>query len=138
MNYSYVARTKRSIIFLMIIGVILAGASVWATIENKKANAVYEEIDATITEIQETGMAKNKEYHVFVDYYIGFRAFHHVEYGGYSSSMKKGDTITVLYNVDDPTKIKAPGSFNIPLVIGAGGLGSILYGVFWLQKNKED
>ena len=38
------------------------------------------------------------DYHVYIEYEINGKKFENVEYPGYSSSMKKGDTVEILYD----------------------------------------
>ena len=42
------------------------------------------------------------EYHVYVDYEVDGKKYENMEYPGYDSSMKDGDTVEIIYQSSDP------------------------------------
>ena len=112
---------------------------------NKPIPENYVETKATIIRIEEElsptyddidGFdATDYEYTVFVEYTYNGKTYSEKEYGRYDSSMKKGDTVTLYVNPDEPDDFMCEPVNNsilviigiVIVVVGIGGLGFTIY-----------
>lgn len=75
------------------------------------------------------------EHQVFVEYSYNGETYTEKEYGNYDSGMKKGDTVLVYLNPEDPGDFMSDPSGNfvfvivgiVVILVGAGGLGYSIY-----------
>ncbi len=96
--------------------------------------AAYDtEATGTIVDIVEryemTGDDNQLVHDVYIDYTAGGKSFEHVEYFGYNSKMKVGDTVHFFYMSEDPSQIASDNKESTPyfgLGIAVIGLGLLV------------
>lgn len=119
----------------LLTGIIMLGFSI---VVIALPDAEYAETTGTIVNIEEyrdmTSSNNDIMHRVFVDYTADGKDYKNAEYGSYSSSMEIGDEVTVLYNVDEPKQIQAPGFEKVPYIVGGVGIVVLLCGVVALIK----
>ena len=125
---------------LSIIGFIVLGLAlivICIIIIVKPDDRVFVETTGTIVNIVEeySSFDDSNNYQVFVDYSVDGKDYKNVEYGAYNSKMKVGDSVTILYNQDDPTDITSPGSDKVVYFVLAAGILSLLVGVGLILKR---
>lgn len=114
------------------IGVIITG---FMTYQNSKT---YLPATATIVNIEEewTGggdtEGSNYTYHVFINFTVDGKEYN-TELGEYNASMNEGDTIDIVYNPEDPTKVQTAGATTYIILFVIGILFEIA-GIFFLIK----
>ena len=126
---------------LIIVIMILAGAAfmafgVYSALQPEKATVT---VKAQIVDIQEEPDAVNDttEYHVFVDYTDADGKEHkNVEYPGYDSGMKVGDTIEIKYNAENPEELISSGKYvdYIFVAVGAAVVAFAVYNIIAVKK----
>lgn len=118
----------------LVIGIIFIVVSI--LLLSKNANTNYAEITGTIVDITEewnpTADVDEDQYdhHTFVDYTVDGKEYKHVELGQYSSTMKIGDKVDFLYNVDDPAEISSKGGKLFGIIGIVAGVLIIVIGIF--------
>lgn len=131
--------TGSSAVLLTVIGAAVVIVSLFAFANNLRSGKKYEETTGVIVSIDEfRGADDQYEYSVRVNYGANGMFFKDAEYGAYSSSMKVGDSVTVLYNPEDPSDIKAPGYKSVPLATGAIGAAALCAGLVMKDKKKKN
>ena len=70
------------------------------------------------------------DYHVYIEYEINGKKYENVEYPGYSSSMKKGDTVEILYDSTFPERISEKNITGNAVLFIIIGVVLILAGIF--------
>ena len=95
-----------------------------------------ERLSATAAIVRIDGGQHGEEidYTVYVDYEVNGQKYS-AAYPAYSSSMKVGDEVEVLYDPADPADITAPGSAAVPWVFLGAGIGVLLLGVVLFLRN---
>lgn len=117
----------------MLAGIIIGGTGIYMCTVPEKERSV---VSGTICEIIETydGTEENYNYETYVDYTVNGTEYKHIPYGAYSTGMKKGDTVEILYAADDPEDIQAPGAENIKYIVAAAGVIAFIAGLVMLIK----
>lgn len=92
-------------------------------------------VTGTIVRIEEYGQGEDLAHTVYVDYEVNGQKYSAAEYPSYSSSMKEGGEVEVLYDPADPADIEAPGSASVPYVLLGAGIVAILLGVVLFLRN---
>ena len=64
------------------------------------------------------------DYHVYVDYEVDGKEYKQMEYPGYNSSMKNGDTLEIIYQSSNPENFAEKNITGNALIIIA--IGSVL------------
>ena len=125
------------LVITLVVGVVLVGFSIAAL---SAPDVDYQTTTGTIVDIQEETDAEDfTSGQTYVDYTVDGKEYTHVEFGSYSSSMKLGDKVTVLYDPADPTHIQAEGTEFVPyvvLVVGILILLSIPVGFIWRKIRR--
>lgn len=88
------------------------------------------ETEAVISRIEEHG----DEHAVYVDYAVKGHGYLGVELGSYNSKMRVGDTVTIEYEVDDPTSIRSTDAEIILFIFMIAGLGIAAAGAWQLKR----
>ena len=115
------------------IGIVFLGFSIFLLAQPK---VEYLSTTGTIAEIREEySGSEDIDHCVYVDYEVGGKKYEHAQFGSYSSSMKVGDSVTVLFNPENPEEIQAEGFEIIPYVVGGAGIVAILAGGFLLFRK---
>ncbi|MBQ6569575.1 MAG: DUF3592 domain-containing protein [Clostridia bacterium] len=124
----------KTIIALFIGAIITIGIGTAMYLSNKAdSKKVYIETEAVIENIIEEYDSADEEYEytVYVKYVVDGKQYSNIQYPGYSSSMKIGDTVTVEYNRDNPSELRNEiPSFIAYVLFGIGGL--CLLGVLFI------
>lgn len=95
-------------------------------------------VEGTIEKIEVTLVGSEEEYQVFVSYRDQNGGRHlNIPYPSYSSSMKEGDTVTVLYAPAAPEEIQAPGGAFIPYLILVIGVAAIVFSVWSILADAK-
>lgn len=128
---AFIRKGKPTVLIIVIAALMIVGSLV-CIVQDKTSDKVFKEVPATIVEINEIQHLDDKEFEVFVDYSLNHKDYKHIQYGAYNSSMKVGDKVTVRYNVDDPSEIRAPGAEKVAYYIGIMGVVLLLYGLYGL------
>ncbi len=123
----------RACVAFFLVGVLFVVLSCIALAQPKKE---LTSTDGVIERIETTFDVDGEEQdQVFVSYTDNAGVKHSdVEYPSYSSSMKQGDTVEVLYDPTSPEEIQAPGGGIIPYITLAAGIVSLLVAVVLLIK----
>ena len=74
------------------------------------------------------------DYHVYVDYEIDGQKYEQKEYPGYSSSMKVGDTLDILYQSSNPENFCEKNITGNSMIMIGVGVVLALAGVFLAVK----
>lgn len=133
MKFAANAISKATRIGFAVVGLIFLVAAIFIL---KAPKVDYIETQGIIDEIEESynSIEERTDYSVYVSYQAaaldGIHSYQHVPYGSYSSSMKVGDAVTVLYNPDAPDEIQAPGFEKVPYVVGAAGIAAMIFGLW--------
>lgn len=125
----------------ILVGILLIAISVLAMTKVKDVDS-FSETQAEITSIDEEEIldgsdSSSYEYTVKVKYMVNGVEYTDIDYGSYSSSMKVGDSVTVLYNPENPADIQAPGADKVPYIVLAGGIIAMLAGVVFVVKGRK-
>ena len=99
----------------------------------------YSETTGTIVDIEEEYNIVDESYdhRVYVDYTVDGVKYERADYGSYSSRMKTGDTVTVLYDPADPTRIQAEGSEKVPYIVGAVGAVVMIFSAVTFIRRRS-
>ncbi len=65
------------------------------------------------------------EYHVYINYEVDGKKYENKEYPGYSSSMKQGDELTILYKTSNPEEFAEEN-------VTGNGIIMIVFGVVFI------
>lgn len=119
----------RFYISLLLVGVLFVGAACFV-LSLPKAERVS--VEGTIQRIEPYMDTDGEEQqNVFVSYRDNDGVLHeNVRYPSYSSSMKEGKTVTVLYDPASPENIVAPGAEFIPYIFVVIGIIAVAVAVF--------
>ncbi len=124
-------------ILIIVMGIILAGAAIFALTRPKTD---YLTCEGTIVRIEEdldlAADDTNVIYKVYVDYTVDGKEYKEVDYGSYNSSMKEGGKVTVYYDPADPSKIQAEGFETVPYVVLGAGIVAVIIGVIIFIKER--
>ncbi len=109
-----------------IIAVVLGIIAIVSGVHKMATKDLYDStVTATIVDVQEewdnTGEDSELVYHVYIDYEVDGVKYEHVESPESDSTMQVGDTIELLYQSKDPSKISGKnitGNSVIMIVIG--------------------
>lgn len=110
-------------IFAIIMGII----AIVSGVHKMATKDLYDStVTATVVDVQKewdnTGEDSELVYHVYIDYEVDGVKYEHVESPESDSTMQVGDTIELLYQSKDPTKISGKnitGNSVIMIVVGA-------------------
>lgn len=119
----------------ILVGIIVTVICTLALISDAGSGVTYAKTEGVISSITSERVEDgdgdyHDEYTVKVSYTVNGKEYRDVEYGSYDSFMKEGGKVEILYNVDDPSDIKAPGSNLIPYIVGTAGLAAIAFGIY--------
>ncbi len=131
-------------VFGYILFYIIALAFIFFSVLSLTSEPVeYGKTEGIIVEIRDCGYnfsTESNDYKVFVTYEVEGVTYAHILYNEYNSFMDEGDTVTVLYNLNDPNNITSPGGKYLPYIFLGVGIvvifvvtGIIIYRV----KNKK-
>ena len=87
-------------------------------------------VTGTIVRIDEYRNGEDIDYTVYVDYEVNGQKYSSAVYPAYSSSMKQGSEVEILYDPANPSDIEAPGSASVPYVLLGAGIVAMLVGGF--------
>lgn len=129
----------RFIVSLLLVGVLFIVVACFAISQPKKELSSTE---GTITSIVFYLDSQGEEsQYVYVRYTDrNGVTYDDVEYPSYSSSMKEGDTVTVLYDPASPKQIQAPGGEYLPYIFLAIGVVCVAVSIYQFvtgAKKKE-
>ena len=138
---------KKSIIGLLIIGILFAGVGGFLYFRDKNNQKYYVTTSAVIVDIDSnttiyyedgSGVESNTEFDVYIDYEVDGVKYENVLYDGFTVGMKEGDVITITYDVRNPG---APFSLTVNTIafIGFMVIGGviILVAVVRLIKSRD-
>ena len=138
---------KKSIIGLLIIGILFVCVGGFLYYRDKNNQAYYVTTEAVIVDIDSntsiyyedgSGIESNTEFDVFINYEVDGVKYENVLYDGFTVGMKEGDVITITYDIRNPG---APFSLTVNTVVFIGfiviGGVVILAAVVSLIKNRE-
>ncbi|MBQ6569574.1 MAG: DUF3592 domain-containing protein [Clostridia bacterium] len=94
------------IICLVLVAAVLVGAGIFMFMASTKAHEngkVFIDTEAVIEKIIE---GEDDTDTAYVKYIVDGKEYNNVQYSGYTSSMKVGDTVTIEYNRDNPSEIR--------------------------------
>lgn len=102
----------------MIVGVALLIGGILSMTFSRHFRESAEEIAAVITDIRSYRNSDGEERHsVYVEYTYGGRRYEDIKLSYYSSSMREGDTITLLCDPDNPEHVEAGAGLTLLYVI---------------------
>lgn len=123
-----------SAIAIILVGVIALVVSI--VISNKNKNKVYEPVEATVVRVETSyDSDDNLNYTAYIDYTVNGKEYKNVQSPESNSSMKEGDKIEILYNVDDPTDLSSKSSSKFVIIFIIISSIVILIGVWSLFKS---
>lgn len=93
-------------VVLLLVGVVLTTVGVYMTIDLHKAKGEYKETEAVIEKIESKTNSESGIVHTPVVSYEADGQLYTEKLSTYSSSMRVGDTIIIMYNPKDPTDIR--------------------------------
>ena len=127
---------KKILNFLVPVLVIVLGVVFIVTGVNKiKTKDLYDStVTATIVDVEEviddTDIENpSTELLVYIDYEVNGVKYEHVEAPGYSGNVKVGDTMEILYQSKDPSKISGKDISKTAAIFIAVGAVAALIGV---------
>lgn len=99
----------------------------------------FSSADGVIQRIEPYNNPSGEELYVVYVSYTDESGNRHEEirYPAYSSSMKEGDTVTVLYDPAAPEEIQAPGGEIVPYVLFVVGVIAIVAAVWMIAKGAK-
>lgn len=121
------------------IGFAVAGALFLAMgiffLLNGANKADFAQASATIARIETfyDTVSESESGRTFVDYTVDGTTYRGIELGSWSSSMKEGDKVNILYDVNDPGNITTKGGLLVPYVAILAGLAALVFGVVTLR-----
>lgn len=127
-------------VVLVFVGLMFAGFGIWGILS---PNENYQSVNGTISEIDEyydmleNNLEGETKHKVYVDFIADGKKYTEVEYPAYSSSMKEGGTVTILYDPENPTEIQSPGGEKIPYIFAAVGTLMVAAGVFVVVMHTK-
>ncbi|MBR1624417.1 MAG: DUF3592 domain-containing protein [Clostridia bacterium] len=121
MKLSSIANGYRRIFIVIFCFVMAALLTFGGFIVAKNSQKEYAETQATIVEITTDYIGDDITHDVYVDYEVNGVTYNHVHYGGYQDSYAEGQTITILYEVNNPenTGTNTPSWLKYLLFVGA-------------------
>ena len=124
MNFLNTLRKIKKIRFYALLFLVGVMFIVISCIVISLPKAELESVDGTIMSIEHyTDPSGEERENVFVSYIDKDGVKHeNIPYPSYSSSMKEGKTVTVLYDPDAPEEIQSPGGKYVPYIILAVGV----------------
>lgn len=120
---------KANIFFLilLLIGIGLLAGAYFTNKSNKEFEKHSDTTVAVITKIDRSGGSKK----AFVDYVIDGKEYKDIRLNYYSQSMDIGDTLTVTYDIDNPSYIEGEGSFQMAAyIMMILGIAFCFFGIF--------
>ena len=119
----------RFYVILFLVGLLFIGVSCFAL---SRPKAELQSVEGTILRIESyTDSAGDEAEEVYISYTDADGVLHEdVRYPSYSSSMKEGDTVTVLYDPSSPDEIQSPGGEFLPYIFLAIGAAAVVVSVF--------
>lgn len=124
---------------LIAVGIVIAAISGFAIY--KTATTVYETTEATVVGVEEiynaTAENENEKYSYtyFIDYEVQGQKYTNVEFGSFPEPKNSGETITIRYDVSDPTSIATEGGDYILYIVLAAGVAAFIGGIVTLVKG---
>lgn len=119
----------RSLLGFFLVGVLFLVIGILA-VRAPKAETLTAE--ATIERIEEYREGEDTSYTVYLSFTDADGVLHeHLEYGGYSSGMQAGQTVTIEYEKEHPEAISSPNSGFLPYLILAVGAVSVMISVIF-------
>ncbi len=99
----------------------------------QRSGITFAETEGVIVDITSDYIGEEQQHYVYVDYTADGIEYNNVRYNEYNAWMKIGDTVTVNYNVENPTQIESPSSttwFIVIIIISSIGLLFFLWKAF--------
>ena len=116
---------KSNLIFLIAgVACIIAGILFLNDVKGEfvKTEAVISSIESYYDE-----MAEEEKHFVYVDYTVDGKEYQNIDIGTWSSSMKEGETIKIMYDVWNPERAIVPFARIAPFVPLTAGILILLF-----------
>lgn len=123
---------------LILLGLSLIAISVLIFLEPERNLATTTGTIVNIVErLESTGDSDHMEYTVYIDYEVDGESFTNVIYPGYTTGMKVGSEVTVIYDVNDVSYIETPNSGSVKYVFLGVGTVISMVGLIMLINSKK-
>lgn len=127
-------------IMFVIVGVFILAISIYAY---HATNAMDGATTAVITDIVESqewvdyGQESTYEtvYTAYVTYEVDGVKYENVEFGRCDSKTKVGDTVEIVYDTKDPSRMTSSDN-KVPIITGVVSSLSIIFGIWQMIKKK--
>lgn len=125
---------KGSILIMCIVSLVILTICIVSIVQPKKD---YLETQGVIVDFKEfyDVTSDSNVTKAYIDYEVDGKTYKNVEYPSYNSGMKINDTVTVLYEPEDPTFIQAPGGEKVPYIVGGAAIVSLIVSVILLIRR---
>lgn len=125
---------KGSILIMCIVSLVILTICIVSIVQPKKD---YLETQGVIVDFKEfyDVTSDSNVTKTYIDYEVDGKTYKNVEYPSYNSGMKINDTVTVLYEPEDPTFIQAPGGEKVPYIVGGAAIVSLIVSVILLIRR---
>ena len=125
--------SKKFLILVLVIGLIFIGVGTFFLIKDNKNKQYYAKTSATVVDVdkdttvvyEEDGVTSETKVDIYVDYEVDGVKYSNVRYQSFNIGVKKGDTITITYDVRNPGEPFSEGT-NLFAYITFIVLGSIV------------
>lgn len=128
---------KISYIFSVVICCLMMAAALFLAKQPKKelieTTGIIDHFDCEYDIIDE-----EYDYTTYVDYEVNGVKYDDVVYGAYSSSMKEGDEVVVLYDVNNPEYIESPSAKYVPYIVAGAAWVFLGVSTFIYLRGKKN